>query len=62
MSKGSAEGPPATQARAGAQRPPAAAGPPGLPLDGVVVAFTGELDTLARPDAEERGKRLHLPL
>uniref|UniRef100_A0A7S4SUN7 Replication factor C subunit 1 n=1 Tax=Alexandrium monilatum TaxID=311494 RepID=A0A7S4SUN7_9DINO len=57
---GGTPSPVAPKAKAGASPPTGLPkgndGKPGLPLDGVVMAFTGEMDSLTRQDAEEKAK------
>eukprot|EP00927_Polykrikos_kofoidii_P029760 TRINITY_DN25672_c0_g1_i1.p1 TRINITY_DN25672_c0_g1~~TRINITY_DN25672_c0_g1_i1.p1 ORF type:complete len:935 (-),score=184.64 TRINITY_DN25672_c0_g1_i1:525-3281(-) len=38
------------------QKLPVSSGKPGLPLDGVLMAFTGEMDAMTRVDAEDKAK------
>mmetsp|Transcript_66967 Transcript_66967/g.157074 ORF Transcript_66967/g.157074 Transcript_66967/m.157074 type:complete len:811 (-) Transcript_66967:60-2492(-) len=58
-SSGKAATKPAPKAGKGSQRPPLPQvndAKPGLPLEGVTMVFTGEMDAITRQDAEEKAK------
>mmetsp|Transcript_54444 Transcript_54444/g.97305 ORF Transcript_54444/g.97305 Transcript_54444/m.97305 type:complete len:791 (-) Transcript_54444:143-2515(-) len=60
-SKGSQSSPPSSSSRAVAKAKAGAPAqendrPPGLPLQGIVMVFTGEMETMQRQDAEEKAK------